>query len=57
MTRHLITIAFLLVALLFYAAGFSAGAIGLMVVGACFEIVFWIRALGGTETKSDLPAS
>ena len=43
MHKHLITALCLIVALVLYAVGWTGGAIGLMILGAIFELAFWIR--------------
>jgi hypothetical protein len=48
MKYHLLTVAILLAALALYAIGMSGGG-SLLLVGAAFELWFWVRALRGTK--------
>jgi hypothetical protein len=45
MKRHLITIAILLVALTLYALGFAGLGAAAFIVGAAFELWFWVRLI------------
>jgi hypothetical protein len=57
MKYHLFTVAVLLVALALYAAGMHAGGSLLFLVGAAFELWFWIRVIRGRrDTGSDVPS-
>jgi hypothetical protein len=40
---HLTTLAFLILALFFYAAGSISGALILFVLGLLCEVIFWLR--------------
>ncbi len=51
MKRHLLTIACLLLALLFYVLGFSLPANALIVAGVVAEIVFWFRLVRGERQE------
>ena len=45
MNRHLVTIAILLGALALYAAGFAGLGVAAFIVGAAFELWFWVRLI------------
>jgi hypothetical protein len=45
MKRHLVTVALLLVAIVFYLAGLSGAGILAFAVGVVFESWFWVRVL------------
>ena len=49
MSKHAITIACLLIAVVFYAIGMAHAAVALVFVGALFELVFWLRLLTGSK--------
>ena len=51
MRRHLVTVAFLCLAIACYALGAVGPGIALMVLGGVAELVFWIRLLGGTRGR------
>ena len=43
MKQHLLTLAFLLAALAFYAGGMGSGARFLVLIGFALELWFWVR--------------
>lgn len=43
MNKHLITLLFLLAAVVFYIAGMSRAGAGLLVMGVLSEGIFWVR--------------
>ena len=51
MTKHRITILFLLAAIVFYVLGFALHGTILIVLGALAELVFWVRAI--MEIRND----
>ncbi|NNC97471.1 MAG: hypothetical protein HKN88_05305 [Gammaproteobacteria bacterium] len=56
MSRHMITIAVLIIAILLYAFGFAMQATILIVLGCVAELIFWIRvirAMWNTKSKSN----
>lgn len=57
--HHTITVAILLVALALYAAGFSTGAVGILIAAVIFELVFWYRIIRGLpkDRQSQTPVS
>ena len=42
-SRSLMIFVFLLAAIVFYASGFTTGLVALVIIGACFELLFWAR--------------
>lgn len=54
MKRHAITVAFLLVAAVFYLIGFGFGVGLALVAGFISEMIFWVRVSGAlTKPTSD----
>ena len=51
MKRALLLIACLLLAIVFYFLGYNGGAVALIVVGAIFELSFWVLALRGVRSS------
>jgi hypothetical protein len=49
--RHIITVAFLLLAIAFYATGASRPGTIFLVLGVLAEITFWFRIFGGRRDK------
>ena len=45
MRHHVFTVALLLAALGFYAAGMSGGGMALLLLGGGLELWFWVRAM------------
>ena len=57
MKYQLFTVAMLLVALALYAVGMHEGGSLVFLMGAAFELWFWVRVMRGRrETGSDVPA-
>ena len=50
---HAITAACLVAALFLYAAGFAAEAGGIVVLGLCFEGMFWLRLLRTDKSRGE----
>jgi hypothetical protein len=48
MRYHIFTIALLLMAVVLYAVGMHTGASALVLVGAAFELWFWVRLIRRT---------
>jgi len=49
MKYHLVTTALLLAALALYSVGMRSGGMVLFVVGAAFELWFWVRVIRGAR--------
>jgi len=49
--RHIITIAFLVLAIVFYGMGAAGPATGLLVLGVLAEGTFWFRLFGQRKKK------
>lgn len=49
MKRHIITIAFLVLAIVLYGMGAAGPATGLLVLGVLAEGTFWFRLFGGRK--------
>ena len=52
MKYHALTVALLLVALVLYAVGMHTGAWLAVLVGAAFELWFWVRLIRATRDAS-----
>ena len=50
---HAITAVCLMAALVLYAAGFAAKAVGIVVFGMCFEGLFWMRLLRKDKSRRE----
>lgn len=53
MPQYLITVGFLVAALICYVAGASIGAIALATAGLLLEAIFWIRVLIARRSPHD----
>ena len=51
MKRHVITFAFLVLAIALYSVGAAGPATGLLVLGVLAEGIFWLRVLRGSRKK------
>ena len=53
MKPRLLTLLFLVAAITLYFAGLVLPAVGLVLLGAVFELVFWVRFLGGMREREN----
>ncbi len=56
MRHHLFTVALLLAALGFYAAGMSGGGMVLLLLGGGLELWFWVRAMRSCKRSPSISA-
>ena len=54
MRHHVFTVAILLAALGFYAAGMSGGGMALLLLGGGLELWFWVRAMRSLKSSSSI---
>ena len=54
MRHHVFTVAILLAALGFYAAGMSGGGMVLLLLGGGLELWFWVRAMRSLKPSSSI---
>ena len=54
MRHHVFTVALLLAALGFYAAGMSGGGMALLFAGGGLELWFWVRAMRSIKPSSSI---
>ena len=57
MKRHLITVGFLILAIISYVAGFAPGARIFIALGIILECIFWFRLVGHNRNATASTAS